>query len=224
MDIPKVEEINRWLPFLIRPLDLEDFFANKGLYPLSLPVTKKGFYLEAAFLRYQLKGSNTEGAEGAEKNLPAGRQELILTSKFLSAVPNSGLALLLATDVYQPHSILKIYAEGEKSQEQLGAVVSLTEVNKKRKILGKLVFTFGKQQKVLEIRPESMILISVDKDTELKLGFRLRGAKVLGKTRAVVSVSGGKVGIVIDSRGRPIEIEEGEVGWEKIERWTRVFI
>jgi len=207
------EKIGQWLPFLISPLELEDFLANKELYPTCLPLTKKGFYLEAAVLRYRFK---------REKALTGEEKEVVLTSKFLAAVPNPGLALLLVTDACQPKQILEIYAERGKAQEKLGAVISLTEVDKRKKTLGKIVFSLGKEQ-TLEIKPEEVIRIMVGEETELALDFRLKGAKVLGKTKARISVSGGQVGIIIDSRGRPIEVGEGEEGWEKIKRWTSVF-
>ena len=211
MEIPNPEWIACWLPFLLSPLELEDFLANKKLYPSSLPLTSEGFYLNAAFLRSQLR--KTEAPQG----------QLILTDKFLSVVPNPGVGLLLAIDALQPQQTLQIFAEKkDKIQEKLGTVLSLTEVNKRKKSLGKVEFVLGEKQKV-EIKPEEIIQILVDKDTQIELDFRLGGAKVLGKTKTRVSASGGKVGIVIDSRGRPIEFDKEEDKGEKIERWMRVF-
>ena len=253
MDIPSINEINKWLPFLVSPLEIEDFLGNRELYPVSLPLTEKGSYLAAASLRYWLKETSAETPRKTPRNFGESRgklkktkdteKKLVLTSRFLAAVPNVGLALLLAVDACQPRQILEIYAEkiqesgqkrlGQRPEsdqrrlgqrpEKLGTVISLTEVDKKKKTLGKVVFSLGKKQ-VLEIKPEEIIHILVDKDTELKLDFHLRAAKVLGKTKTRISVSGGKVGVVIDSRGRPIEPGEGEEGWEKIKRWTRVFV
>lgn len=219
MEVPNIDEISRWLPFLISPLELEDFLGNRELYSASVPLTKKGFYLVAASLRHWLKETSAENTEKTENT----DKRLVLTSRFLTAVPNAGLALLLAVDAYQPRQIFKIYAEKKKVQKKLGTVVSLTNVDKKRKTLGKVVFSLGKKQ-VLEIKPEEIVRILVDEDTKLDLDFRLQAAKILGKTKTRISVSGGRAGVVIDSRGRPIEPGEGEKEWEKIKRWTEVFL
>lgn len=219
MEVPNIDEISRWLPFLISPLELEDFLGNRELYSASVPLTKKGFYLVAASLRHWLKETSAENTEKTENT----DKRLVLTSRFLTAVPNAGLALLLAVDAYQPRQIFKIYAEKKKVQKKLGTVISLTNVDKKRKTLGKVVFSLGKKQ-VLEIKPEEIVRILVDEDTKLDLDFRLQAAKILGKTKTRISVSGGRAGVVIDSRGRPIESGEGEKGWEKIKRWTEVFL
>lgn len=219
MEVPNIDEISRWLPFLISPLELEDFLGNRELYSASVPLTKKGFYLVAASLRHWLKETSAENTEKTENT----DKRLVLTSRFLTAVPNAGLALLLAVDAYQPRQIFKIYAEKKKVQKKLGTVVSLTNVDKKRKTLGKVVFSLGKKQ-VLEIKPEEIVRILVDEDTRLDLDFRLQAAKILGKTKTRISVSGGRAGVVIDSRGRPIEPGEGEKEWEKIKRWTEVFL
>lgn len=193
--------------------------GNRELYSASVPLTKKGFYLVAASLRHWLKETSAENTEKTENT----DKRLVLTSRFLTAVPNAGLALLLAVDAYQPRQIFKIYAEKKKVQKKLGTVVSLTNVDKKRKTLGKVVFSLGKKQ-VLEIKPEEIVRILVDEDTRLDLDFRLQAAKILGKTKTRISVSGGRAGVVIDSRGRPIEPGEGEKEWEKIKRWTEVFL
>lgn len=233
MDVSRAEAASDWVPFLINPLDWEDFLANQELYPRSLPLTKEGFYLHHAFGRHQLitqgrlGDEETQEVDQAKKKKKKAdpreeKKRLILTAKFLKTVINPGLGLLLALDAYQPRGILEVYREKDKVQEKLGAVISLTEVDQKKKILGKLTFSLDKKQ-ALEIRPGEVILLQAGKNRELTIDFRLGGAQVLGKRRAKVSVSGGQVGVVIDARGRPIEIEEGEEGWRQVKRWMKVF-
>lgn len=231
MDVSKVEAARDWIPFLTNPLDWEDFLANRGLYPPALPLTRDGFYLHHAFCRYQLMEKDlAEKVEKAEKGKKRKKKadskdrkkKLVLTSKFLKKVINPGLALLLALDVYQPEEILEVYGEEDKVQEKLGTVVSLTEVDQKKKILGKVTFTLGKKQ-TLEIKPEEIILLETDKTMELTMDFRLGAARVSGKRKIKIAITGGKVGIVIDARGRPIELEEGEGGWREVKRWMKVF-
>lgn len=233
MDVSKVEAASDWIPFLINSLDWEDFLANQELYSRSLPATKEGFYLHHAFGRYQLVAQGRYRDEDAQETDRAkkkkkkadpgeGKKRLILTTKFLKTTINPGLGLLLALDAYQPRETLEVYGEKDRVQEKLGTVISLTEVDQKKKNLGKLIFSLDKKQ-TLEIRPGEIILLQAGKDQELSIDFRLGGAQVLGKRRAKVLVSGGQVGVVIDARGRPIEIEEGEEGWRQVKRWMKVF-
>lgn len=233
MDVSRADAVSDWVPFLINPLDWEDFLANQELYPRSLPLTKEGFYLHQAFGRCQLitqgpfQDEIERKADRAKKkkkktDLGGGEKRLILTSKFLRTVINPGLGLLLALDAYQPRETLEVYWEKDKVQKKLGTVISLTRVDQKKKILGKLTFSLDKKQ-TLEIKPGEIILLQAGKNRELKIDFRLGGAQVLDQRRARVSVSGGQVGVVIDTRGRPIKIEEGEKGWKQVKRWMKVF-
>lgn len=234
MDVSSVEEARVWTPFLTNPLDWEDFLANKDLYPRSFPLTKEGFYLHHAFCRYQLMKQSPfleddiKGAEEGKRRAGRGgleerRKKLILTPQFWEKTLNPGLALLLALDVYQPEGLLDVYQiKGDKVQEKLGTVISLTAVNRRKEVLGKVALSLGKSQ-TLELKPEEIVFLQVDRNTALEMDFRLAAAQVLGKKKARVSASGGELGVIIDARGRPIEIEEGEAGWKKIKRWMKVF-
>lgn len=233
MDVSGLDTLGRWTPFLVNPLEGDDFLANQGLYPRSLPVTKQGFYLHHAFSRYQLKKAgrfwdeaDSEKKGKKKKKTPVSLSDkpkrLVLTAKFLKTILNPGLGLLLALDAYQPAETLEVYREKDGKEEKLATVVSLTEVDPKKKVLGKTIFNLDKKQ-VLEIKPGEMVVLQVDKHRELKIDFRLGAARVLGKKKNRVAVSGGKIGVVIDARGRPIEIEEGGAGWKQVKRWMKVF-
>lgn len=208
-----LEKIGQWLPFLANPLELEDFLANQELYPGTIPLEEKEFWFYTVFLRAKL-----------EKILPKKKKiaRLTLGPKILPQFPSLSLALLFILDVLQPLSLLDVFVRGRgKRERKIGTIISLTDIDWRRENLGEVFFTLGEKRQKISLKAGEISLLKLEEDKRLVLDFRLKGAKVEGRKKAKVSVAGGKVGVVIDARGRPINL--GEEDWEKVKRWTKLF-
>ena len=208
MNSSLVQKWEKYLPFDINPLQLEDFFANRKIYPNTLPQTERGFWLFSLLLREKL-----------EKILPSEEKikRLILSSKVLSPFPTLPLFLLFLIDTLQPKSVLEVFLkEGKK---RIGTVISLEDIDWKKEEIGRFDLLLKGKKQTVRLRAGEISLLKLKEGEELTLEFYLRGAKIEGKSKTKISVLGGKVGVVIDSRGRPIRFEDRE----RIKRWVEVF-
>lgn len=223
MEIVDTEKIGRWLPFLANPKEVEDFCANKFLYPTSIPATKKSLFLTLACLREEIRQQLTEATKW--------HKTIILTKKLLEVTPSPSLATLVALDAFEPLDLVPIVKKEDNREVYLGTVISLSSVDKKRKVVAKIVCSFGrvasdarKETVEVKIPPEEITVIPTKEGQKINLTIYCGGARLLDKKRVKVEVEGGKVGVVVDSRGRPIDLTFGEEeSRKKVERWTGVF-
>lgn len=230
MESVDFEKIGRWLPFFASPLEIEDFCANKILYSKSIPATQRSLALTLAFLREKIRQQLTEGANQHEI--------IILAKKLLDVTPSSSLATLVALDAFEPLDLAPIVKKEDGSEVRLGTIISFSKVDKKRKVVAKIICDLkelasdAKKERPacrqagveVEIPPEEIVVIPVEKDQKINLKIICLGARLLGKKKVRVEVEGGEVGVVIDGRGRPIDLVFGEAeSRKKVERWMRVF-
>jgi hypothetical protein len=229
MDRIDFEKIGRWLPFFASPAEIEEFSANKSLYPASVALTREVFYLDLACLREKIRQQFIQ---------QVGPQKIVvLTKKLLDATFSPSLATLVALDALQPLDVTPIIKKVDGEEIRLGTAVCLSKVNKKKKIAAKIVCDFGKiasnakiapgakkKRVEVEVPPEEIVVIPVKKDQKVVLTISCSGARLLGKKKSRVEAKGGEVGVVIDGRGRPINLLFGETeSQKKVERWARVF-
>ena len=203
------EDIAAWLKSVPALVQLENYLANKILYPTTLPLTALDSEIDLAILREALKlnGPNlsskkTNSLLGDNPFINITLRKILIPERFLHFVPDlTSLtwafidALLLNRRKEDWFEDLWTIFLVDQSDEQIGSVLlpqfenlsGIMELN----ILGK----------DYKIRPGSLMVIPCPKD-RCEISYKLSGGQILGKQMSAIEVSGGKLGLVIDGRGR----------------------
>jgi len=211
----RAEEIARWLPFKIKLSEIQNFFANKEIYPQLIPTTEREIRLEQAAARVRIKAV-------LNPKPPTPKPDYIIASGgVFSKAPSPSYAVLMLLDVLQPDDLFKMYLDEKQILPALAAL-AVYEEEKAQKILDQEPFallgtTFSVPEPVslkidvglaqiqeLELDLGELAVFPLDKGKIAKVNFETKGEK--GEFKA----DGGPAGLIIDARGRPLELPKGE--------------
>ncbi len=228
------ERIARWLPFEISQGELRQYVLEKMIQPRLLPYTARELEIEhaltreAIFLALQQPGAELETLPHLDLILGAGG--------VLAHVPRYGQAALMLLDTIQPRSVSSLVLDTVALAPQLGVVatvdpiaaVQATENDAVLQRLGTVVSPFGKaedgepalklqldytdgRKKTLEVAYGSIEVVPLLATEQALLTlFPARSIDVgLGpgeQARAGEAIEGGIVGLIIDARGRPLNL------------------
>ena len=223
----KPEETARFLPYEIKLSEIQNFFANKEIYPQTVPLTKKEIKLEEAAARVRIRSLTANGESLIDSDY------IIASGGVLSKAPNPSQAVLILLDSLEPLGLLKIYLDTKQILPAL-ATLAVYEEEKAQKILNQGPFDFlGTTFSVSEpVFLKIDVGLSTAQELELDLGELTVFPLVAGEVAAVrfetrakkgeFKADGGPCGLVIDARGRPLQIPQstGErqrvlVEWEE---------
>lgn len=189
---------------------LENYLANKILYPQTLPLTKQDMQIDLAILREALKMSKilTEPTNVPQRNAFLGGnpflnitlRKILIPTRFLQFVPD----LASLTTVFIDALLLK--RSKEDWFEDIWTVVLAANIDE---IVGSVilpqfedkngVFSCTLVGKTYEIHPGDIKILPCSKD-RCEIGYKLHRGKILGKQESAIEVYGGKLGLVIDGR------------------------
>ena len=205
LDAIDINSLISWIKSPPQNIQIENYLANKILYPSAIPLTEKDMEIDLAILREAL---NINGPLNQKQNSFLGEnpflnitlRKIIIPEKFLNYVPDLTTltwtfvdALLIKRkkeDWFE--DVWTVVVSGD-SDEIVGTVI-LPQFSD---IKGEMIISIlGKNYK---IKPGSLIVVPCIKD-RCEVGYRLRGAKILGKEESALQLYGGKLGIVIDAR------------------------
>src|SRR5688572_29560259 len=79
LDQIPIDDISKWIPIKLPPFYLENFLANKILYPQSIPVTEVDLAIEIAILREIVK---------RKSHFDPKLNQIFIPETFLSRFPN----------------------------------------------------------------------------------------------------------------------------------------
>ncbi len=208
------EGIARWLPFEARLSEIQNYFANKRLYPRIIPTTPGDIHLEQAAARVRIQKVERKGEEGAS-------DYVIASGGVFSKAPTSSCVILMLLDALQPEGLFKVYLDQKQMLPAL-ATLAFFEEEKAQEILDQKPFTF--LATTFSVSEE--IFLSIDlglaepQELEVAFGelvlFPLEAGKIAkvrfeGQSqKGEFEAEGGLVGLVIDARGRPLELPQGE--------------
>jgi len=202
----RAEEIAHWLPFGIKLSEIQNFFANKEIYPQPIPVTDKEIKLEEAAARVRIRSVITDYPS------PITTDYIIASGGVLSKASNPARVVLMILDALQPEGLFNIFLDRSQMLPAL-AVLSVFEERGAQKILDQNPFTF--LGPTFSVSEEVFLKIDLGlpepQELEVALGelvlFPLETrklAKVSFKTKVQqgeFEVEGGFCGLTIDARG-----------------------
>lgn len=211
------EEIVGWLPFEVKISEVQNYFANKKIYPQVVPTTEREITLEQAAARVRIK------AVLDPKPQTPNPDYVIASGGVFSKAPSPSCSILMLLDSLQPKNLLKIYLDKKQILPALATLAVYEEEAPEapsiaQKILNQKPFTFlGTTFSVSEpISLEIDVGLPEAQELELDLGelaiFPLDEGKIAQvrfetkSGKGEFKADGGPAGLVIDARGRPLEL------------------
>jgi len=243
-----LSDILRWLPSPMDAEKALDFIHNKALYPQTIPMTEPELRLEQAIAREALRDAMAEMCaswDNGRATMPLNL--LLIAGQTLTAAPRPSQALLLLLDVLRPTGIFAAAMDVYGVLPGLGALAVHEPLAAVQSLeggalldLGWVVAPMGKGQPgqtalhiVMESEESQRLEVEVEYGTIETLPLAPgRSAKVtLQPTRRFdvgfgpgkekqVTIHGGAVGLVIDARGRPLNLPaDDEVRQALLRQW-----
>lgn len=215
LDQISIEAIASWLKPQPQLLQLENYLANKILYPQTIPLTQLDAKIDLAILREALKMSRSQtkirkanGMLGEDPFLNITLRKILIPGRFLNYVPDLKSlvwafidALLLdrsRKDWYQDVWTICLTDDidevvGSLILPQFDNNIVNTIVNTKEEMM------FSVFDKKYKIRSGSLVVIPCPHD-RCQVTYSLPKGRILGKRSNAIEVYGGRLGLVIDGR------------------------
>ncbi|HLZ61208.1 MAG TPA: glutamate mutase L [Ktedonosporobacter sp.] len=229
-----LQRIARWLPFSVTEEEVRQFVLNRMLHPQALPTTPRELQISQAFAREAIsltvEAAQKHYAEWPDTDL------ILATGGVLSHAPKYGQVAMMLLDALQPRGVTSLVLDRTMLISQLGAVatvapITAVQVNENDAVthrLGTCVIPFGNLQpgqvavrvgveytNGREFKVDVMagtievIPLRINEQALLTL-FPAPGVDVgLGpgeRARAAEEIDGGLIGLIIDARGRPLQL------------------
>lgn len=209
LDQLSVEAVASWLRSPPQLTQLENYLANRILYPQVLPLTEYDMQVDLAILREALRTNNPKpglrkmnALLGDNPFINYTLRKILIPSRFLNFVPNlmtlAGVfidALLLNRekgDWFQ--DLWTIVLTGD-TDEIVGSILLPQFDNNGGTIDLKVL------SKNYEVRFGNFLIIPCLKN-RCEIAYKFRSGKILGKSESAIEVYGGRLGLVIDGRDR----------------------
>jgi len=208
LDQIDINALTSWLnnlPTKPSAVQLENYLANKILYPHTLPLTEIDMKIDLAILREALRmnGPKTPNANtllGDNPFLNMALRKVIIPEKFMRYVPDlTSLTwafidgLLLNRNRKEFFWDLWTVVVADDADLIVGSIL-LPQFKDKGDSMDLSV-----QDKNFKIKAGSLTIIPCQKE-RCEIAYKFLSGKILGKKMSAVEVYGGKLGLMIDGR------------------------
>ena len=207
LDQIDIEVVASWIKPTPQLIQLENYLANRILYPQTLPLTEYELKLDLAILRELLRINGPKSSGNGENSLLGDNpflnitlRKILIPAKFLHFIPN------LTTLTWAFIDGLLIDRKKEDWFEDLWTVVLEGDIDE---IVGSVILPQFKSNsaelnlsvlgKNYKIRSGSLTIITCPKD-RCEISYKFNNGKILGKSESALEVYGGKLGLMIDGR------------------------
>ncbi len=206
LDQIDVNSLITWLKPAPQAVQVENYLANKILYPQTIPMTEEDMKIDLAILREVLRlngPKNTNPANallGDNTFLNLTLRKILIPERFLQFVPN----LVSLTWAFVDGLLLTRRKE-DKFQD-LWTIVTVGDMDE---IVGSVILPqfssrngemdLDVQGKVYKIRTGALMVVPCGKD-RCEVGYKIKNGQVLGKAESALELYGGKLGIMVDGR------------------------
>lgn len=231
LKVVPIERFQRWLPFELSPEALYDKLLNKSLAPASLPTDEESLLIELAIAREVLRLTVRQN----QQSLVNHRWNLIVGSgRPLTGMPQLAQAALVMIDGIEPWGITKLVLDQNGVSNMLGAIAAVAPAaaasvatQEAFLSLGTVVAPLGQGQvgqpalrvkltlpegeqvdrnilcgaiELIPLPPGQKASLEIRPTRHFDLGVGQPGRSV------VAEVEGGALGLIIDTRGRPLRL------------------
>lgn len=202
------EEIASWLKPVPDYKVLENYLANKILYPQTRSISEHDMQVDLCILREALKKNGpkpevqkTNSLLGDNPFINMTLRKILIPVEFLNFVPS----LLNLVQVFIDAFLLS--RQRQDYFQDLWTVVLTDDIDE---VVGSVllpqfegnggVMSFKIQSKHYEIRQGDLMLVPCPKG-RCEIAYKLQKGKLLGRQENAFEVYGGKLGLVVDGRG-----------------------
>lgn len=200
------ERVAFWLKSLPQPERLENYLAQRILYPQTIPMTNQDMEWDLAILREAVRLTRPQQASpmlgGDSPFLNMTLRKILIPSKFLQFTPDLVSLVWAFTDgllwerkkgdVFEDFWTVVLTGDVD---ETVGSVVLPQFQNTSANLQ---ITVLGKNYKV---DWGTLIVIPCQKQ-RCQVAFKLQNGKILGKQDLAIEVYGGRLGLMIDGRGK----------------------
>lgn len=207
LDQIPIEAIAFWLKPPPNLIQLENYLANKILYPQTLPLTEYEMKIDLAILREALRMNGPKGIDKTTNSLLGDNsflnitlRKIIIPKKFLRFIPN----LVLLTWAFVDGLLLN-----RKKEDWFGDLWTVILSDEIDEVVGSILLPqfdddssmmdLNVLNKKFKIRPGSLTVIPCPKD-KCELSYKFNKGMLLGKEENAVEVYGGNLGLMVDGR------------------------
>lgn len=201
------EAIASWLKPVPNLNQLENYLANKILYPQAVPLTERDMQIDLSILREALKmAAPKPGSQKANDLLGDNPfvntvlRKILIPAIFLSFIPNLSNLVRVFIDAFLVNRERKDYFQDlwtiiltNNTDEVVGSVL-LPQFDSSSGVM-----TLRLSSKNYQVRQGNVIVIPCPKE-RCEMAYKLQKGTLLGKQENAFEVSGGKLGLVIDGR------------------------
>lgn len=198
LDLISVDSLIPWLKNSPSPTQLENYLANKILYPSTLPLTEYDMKIDLAILREAIRICGPKSKSFLNVTL----RKVIIPERFLHYVSD----LVSLTWAFVDGLVLN--NRKEEWFEDFWTVVLSGDTEK---IAGSILLPeFGSPAdsmtiailgKDYQIGQGSLIIIPCQ-NRRCEIAYKFSEGKLLGKKESVIEICGGALGLMIDGRGQ----------------------
>lgn len=245
-----LQRIIRWLPFSVTEDEIRQLVLNRMLHPHAVPSSTRelqiiqAFAREAMALTVELVRKNC--GEWPDSDL------ILATGGVLSHAPKYGQVAMMLLDALQPRGVTSLVLDRTMLIPVLGAVASVSpitavQVNENDAVthrLGTCVIPYGDLppgQTAVRVGVEysngRQLSVEVMTGTIEVIPLRLNEQALLTlfpaptvdvglgpgeRARAAEEIDGGLVGLIIDARGRPLQLPSDETERQaRLQQWLQ---
>jgi hypothetical protein len=233
-----LRRLGRWLPFNITEDEIRQFVLNQMLHPQTIPTATRDLQIVQAFAREAIALTQEQArknvGEWRDSDL------ILATGGVLAHAPKYGQVVMMLLDALQPKGVTSMVLDRTMLIPLLGAVASVSpitavQVNENDAVshrLGTCVIPFGDlplgqpavrvnveysngRQTAVEVMTGSIEVIPLSLNEQALLTLFPASSVDVGlgpgeRARASEEVDGGLIGLIIDARGRPLQLPAEE--------------
>ncbi len=207
LDLIDINNLSAWLKPSPQAIRLENYLANRILYPQILPLTAEDMKIDLAILREALRLNRPQptdasnGMLGDNPFLNTALRKIIIPSHLLRFVPDLGQLAWAFVDGLLTNRKKKDYFEdlwtvvlADQTDEIIGSVIT-PEFKDKADYVDMNIL--GQN---LRIKAGTLTVIPCNKD-RCEIAYKFLNGQLLGKKESALQIYGGRLGFIVDGRG-----------------------
>jgi hypothetical protein len=239
--------VMQWSPSALQPSQLRDLLYNKALHPQFIPLTEEDLHLEQALVRELLRRTAQDAAAswGWSRGIPP-LKIILARGSALTNVSRLGQTILMLIDALQPTGIFAVAVDRYGALPALGVLAPHEPLVVVQALEGGVLVDLGwvivptgranPGQTIMSVQMESeqgslgveveygslqVLPLPPGRSAELTVRPSRRFDIGLGPGKQQkMRVYGGTVGVVIDARGRPIQLpKEDAARRSQVRQW-----
>ena len=178
------EDIARWITPAPSQAVLENYLANKLIYPQTVPVTVAEQNMNLAILREALRRNPIFFKQNQKK--------IFIPLALLQITPDIKKLASVFIDAYSPSGMVVFILSSRTGDEVLGSLVTVN-------CSAGDTLHFELEDKNYQLKPGSLIILPCPKD-HCHVSFKSTNSKIFGKNELLFEIPGGNLGLMVDGR------------------------